>query len=119
MALTIVMNDEWEDTGKDENMGWIRRIGRDETSDGKDDQTETIGWMMEHLRRMKKDEMIGRMSQMMMQMISNMGLIWRMAHGWDNWEGWDDSRMDETNDEHKHRDEMSVYAIYFVKEWSL
>ena len=68
MALTIVMGDEWEDTGKEENMGWIRRIGRDEASDGKDDQTETIGWMMEHLRRMKKDEMIGRMSQMMMQM---------------------------------------------------
>ena len=71
MALTIVMGDEWEDTGKEENMGWIRRIGRDEASDGKDDQTETMGWMrqmMEQLRRMKKDEMIGRMSQMMMQM---------------------------------------------------
>ena len=71
MALTIEMNDEWEDAGKDENMGWIRRIGRDETSDGKDGQTETMGLMrqmMEQLRRMNKDEMIGRMSQMMMQM---------------------------------------------------
>ena len=70
MALTIEMNDEWEDAGKDENMGWIRRIGKDETSDGKDGQTETMGWMrqmMEQLRRMKKDEMAGQMRQIRMK----------------------------------------------------